>query len=124
MFRMKKKEQALVVTTKEELKAAIKRKEPCIVVKGDLAKKLQWIRKLSPAMLASLIPLLAAAAIPSPVAPLSMAVSTAAVTAITGESLAAIILVCGISAPVLLAVMKDYDAHFKIGEFEFTLTKK
>ena len=37
----------VVVSSKEELKTAIKRKEPYIEVQGDLAKKMKWMGKLS-----------------------------------------------------------------------------
>ena len=36
----------VVVSSKEELKTAIKRKEPYIEVQGDLAKKMKWMGKL------------------------------------------------------------------------------
>lgn len=121
MFKNKKKEREVVVTTKEELKAAIKRKDPCIKVKGDLAKKLRWKKKLTPAMVALLIPLLATAAIPNPVAPISFAVSTAALTAITGEGVAAIIVASGLSVSLILAVIRGYDAEFKVGDNEVIL---
>lgn len=34
----------VVVSSKEELKTAIKRKEPYIEVQGDLAKKMKWMQ--------------------------------------------------------------------------------
>lgn len=43
----------VVVSSKEELKTAIKRKNPYIEVQGDLAKKMKWMGKLSSAKIAA-----------------------------------------------------------------------
>ena len=48
----------VVVSSKEELKTAIKRKEPYIEVQGDLAKKMKWMGKLSSVKIAAIIALL------------------------------------------------------------------
>ena len=48
----------VVVSSKEELKTAIKRKNPYIEVQGDLAKKMKWMGKLSSAKIAAIIALL------------------------------------------------------------------
>lgn len=61
MFGKKKKsENVVVVTTKEELKTAIKSKEPCIEVQGNLARKMKWMTKLNRAAIIALIPALVA----------------------------------------------------------------
>ena len=55
----------VVVSSKEELKTAIKRKEPYIEVQGDLAKKMKWMGKLSSVKIAAIIALLTSlAAVP------------------------------------------------------------
>ena len=55
----------VVVSSKEELKTAIKRKEPYIEVKGDLAKKMKWMMNLSSVKIAAIIALLTSlAAVP------------------------------------------------------------
>lgn len=107
-----KKEEVTVVTTKKELNEAVKMKKPCIEVQGDLAKQVKWIKKLTPAKTAALIALLSAAAIPSPVAPISAVVATAAVVEITGAEIATIILTAGLSATMILGVLKNYDIEF------------
>ena len=43
----KKEPDRVVVTTKEQLKSAVNRKEAYIEIQGDLARKLQWMGKLS-----------------------------------------------------------------------------
>lgn len=126
MFNRKKQEKAVIVTTKEELRAAVKRKEACIEVHGDLAKQLKWMKKLSPAKIAALITLLGCTAIPSPIAPISAVVSLPAVTAITGSQIAAIIFAGGLSAAMILAIFKGYTITIvvKDGHTIVTLTKK
>ena len=48
MFGKRKKvESVTVVTTKEQLKAAVNRKDVCIEIKGELAGKMKWMAKLS-----------------------------------------------------------------------------
>ena len=49
----------VVVSSKEELKTAIKCKEPYIEVQGDLAKKMKWMGKLSSVKIAAIIALTA-----------------------------------------------------------------
>lgn len=122
MFKSKKKDRTLVVTTKSELKAAIKRKEPCIRVNGNLAKKIKWMKRLSPAMLAALIPLLVTAA--SPIAPMAAAVSFAEMSAITGTEIAKIIFAGGLSVSIVLAVLKGYNVEIRSEGNEVVLTSK
>lgn len=43
----KENEKVTIITTKEQLKAAVARKESCIEVRGDLAEKMKWMAKLS-----------------------------------------------------------------------------
>lgn len=124
MFGKKKKdtEPKIVVKTKEELKAAVRRKEPCIEVQGDLAKNLKWIKKLTKPQAAALAALLASAVIPFPIAPVSAVASRSAVTAITGGEIAAIIFAGGISAALILAILNGYQVE--ISGDKILLTKK
>lgn len=57
MFEKNKGEnkKATVVTTKEQLKAAVNRKDSYIEVQGDLAKKMNWMAKLSKKKIALII---------------------------------------------------------------------
>ena len=129
MFGMKKgREKAVSVKTVEELNAAIKRKEACIEVRGDLVRKLGWIKKLTKIQIVGLAALLASAVIPSPVAPiagisfLAAATPMAAISSVTGTEIAKIILATGISASLVLAILKGYDAE--IQKDKVVLTKK
>lgn len=122
--RKKQMEKKIIVKTKEELKAAIKRKEPCIEVQGDLAIKIKWIKKLTRPQVVALAALLASAAIPSPASPISAVVSMPAVTAITGSEIASIIFAGGVSAALILAILKGYNVEIRKGEKSMLLTKK
>lgn len=62
----KKNANVTIVTTKEQLKAAIKRKDACIEVRGDLAKKMSWMAELSPKKIALMISILTGAVIAAP----------------------------------------------------------
>lgn len=69
MFRKNKEEKGkiTVVTTKEQLKAAVNRKDSCIEVRGDLTKKMNWMAKLSKKKLAIVIAALTGVAVVVPV---------------------------------------------------------
>ena len=106
MFGKKKNENVVVVTTKEELKAAIKSKKPNIEVKGSLAKKIKWMAKLNRAAIIALVPLLVAASVPTAGLTASLAVPAAvATTGITGGEIVA----CALSASVIIAIIKGYN---------------
>ncbi len=126
MFGKKKKdmETKTVVKTKEELKAAVKRKDSHIEVQGDLARKMKWMRRLTVSQATALVALLASAAIPSPASPISAVASISAVTAITGGEIASVIFVGGISAALILAILKDYSIEIREGEKSMLLMKK
>lgn len=118
------KPSAVLATTKQELNAAIKRKEPLIEVRGNLARQLIWVKKLSPAKIAALAALLASAAIPSPITPISAVVSPAAIVAVTGPEIAKIILACGISGALILSVIKGYNIRVEHNNTALILTAK
>lgn len=118
------KENTTVVTAKKELMEAVKMKKPCIEVKGDLVKQVKWMKKLTPAKTADLITLLAAATIPSPAAPISAVAGMAAVSSITGTGVAAIIFAGGLSAAMILGVLRNYNIEIQKGDTTLILTKK
>ena len=68
MFRKNKGEtkKVTIVTTKEQLKAAVNRKDSYIEVQGDLAKKMTWMAKLSKKKIALVIAGLTGAAVAAP----------------------------------------------------------
>ena len=102
-----KNENVVVVTTKEELKAAIKSKKPNIEVHGDLAKKMKWMSKLNRAAIIALIPALLPLAAVGGV-PASFAVPAAAV-GISGGNL----VLCALSVSIIIAILKGYNIEAK-----------
>ena len=121
------------VTTKKELREAIKRKEPEIIVSGKLAKKLKGfakLKQLSKKEMAALITFatgagaaaIAAIATAAPTGGLSvpgatmylmLAAPAAEVSTKTLVILIALIGVIGLSA---IALLKDYDVEFVFGD--------
>lgn len=92
MFRKNKEKtkKVTIVTTKEQLKAAVNRKDSYIEVQGDLAKKMNWMAKLSKKKIALVIAGLTGAAVAAPAAVGATGVGAAvAVHALTNASLAA-----------------------------------
>lgn len=122
--RKKQMERKTIVKTKEELKEAVKRKEPYIEVQGDLVIKIKWMKKLTRPQAVALAALLTSAVMPSPASPVSAVVSISAVTAITGGEIAAIIFAGGVSAALILAILKGYNVELREGEKSVLLTKK
>ena len=117
-------EMAVIVTTKKELNAAIKKKEPRIEVQGDLVKQIKWMKKLSPVKTAALLAFLATAVIPNPAAPISALVSVPTLAAITGKDIAIIILAGGLSVSVIISILKGYNLELVNGDTSILLTKK
>ena len=104
-----KNENVVVVTTKEELKAAIKSKKPNIEVHGDLAKKMKWMSKLNRAAIIALIPALLPLAAVGGV-PASFAVPAAATAVgISGGNL----VLCALSISIIIAILKGYNIEAK-----------
>lgn len=124
--RKKKDEERTIVTTKQELNAAIKRGEPLIEVKGDLIKQIKWVERLSPVKIAALVALLASLAIPNPMSPISMAAvaSMPAVADLTGMEIATIIFASGLSVSLILSLLRGYDVKIGSGDKSLLLTKK
>lgn len=110
MFGKRKKEQKVIARTKEELKAAVKRKEPLIEVQGDLANKMKWMGKLSKKKIVALIAVLSAVAV-NPLA----AGGAAAVQGVLGisEGGTAILLIGAIGGTVVLAILKGYNVEIE-----------
>lgn len=123
-WKKQKKENVTIVRTKKELNEAVKMKKPCIEVEGNLVKHIKWMKKLSSTKVAALIALLASAAIPSPVAPISAVAGTSAVISITGVEIAGIIFAGGLSATMILSVLKNYNMEVQKGDTSLILTTK
>lgn len=118
------KENITVVKTKKELNEAVKMKKPCIEVQGNLVKQIKWMKKLLPAKVAALIALLASATIPSPIAPISAVATMPVVISITGAEIAGIIFAGGLSATMILGVLKNYNMEVQKGDTSLILTTK
>lgn len=116
----KSKKCALVVTTKEELEAAVKRKESYIEVRGELVKKIKWMQRLSSANKALLLATLASVAIPNPVS----AVTASAIAGIAGKEVAGYFLTGAISVALVAGVLKGYDVEIEMGDFKASLRAK
>lgn len=105
-----KNEKPVVVTTKEELKTAIKNKKPCIEVHGEIAKKIKWMTKLNRAASLALLPLLAVVG-----GPMSAAFAVPAAAASAGITAAEITLaVIAISAGMVIAIIKGYNVEVDV----------
>jgi len=112
MFGKPKKEKVTVVTTKEQLKAAVKRKDTCIEVQGELVKKMKWMAKLSPKNIAAVI-----ACLTAPVAvPIATPITASATLATAGLGVAEMTVIAGLGAIVVLAILKNYDIELKAGD--------
>jgi hypothetical protein len=120
MFKFKAKNKVVVVYTKQELKDAMKKNEPYIEVKGDLAKQLKWIGKLSHKQILLLIPAVASVVIPGA----GPAISATAIASITGTEIAGIILASTVFAGVVLGILKGYNVEADISEDTVKLTCK
>lgn len=108
MFGKKKNENVVVVTTKEELEAAIKSKKPNIEVRGSLAKKIKWMAKLNRAAIIALVPLLVVAGGTTGGLAAGLAIPAGvAATGITGGQIVA----CALSASVIIAIIKGYNVE-------------
>lgn len=128
----KKEPDRVVVTTKEQLKSAVNRKEAYIEIQGDLARKLQWMGKLSSAKLYKLAGVLTAAAgatavgvVGGPVAGVPIAaVSAVAVTNVTGAGVAAVILASGVTITLIVSVLKGYEVEMQYNGASMCLKRK
>lgn len=134
----KKEPDRVVVTTKEQLKTAVNQKKEHIEIKGDLARKLQWLGLLSPRKIAALTVVLATVTgvatigvttVGAPIAIGGATVSLAAVSAapiieITGGEMAATILASGVAVALLLSILKGYEVEVKYNGASMCLKRK
>lgn len=135
MFRKNKEEKGKVtiVTTKEQLKAAVNRRDSCIEVRGDLAKKMNWMAKLSKKKIAIIIAALTGVAVIAPV-PATTGASIAvtkgvALAAGKGASIAAGTIskeaVTFLGTMVVVAILKGYNIELETpnGYLKLTINK-
>lgn len=119
MFGQNKEEKAkiTVVTTKEQLKAAVNRKDSYIEVRGDLAKKMNWMVNLSKKKIALIIAALAGTVA---AAPATAGVSLAAGTVVSTEVL---VLTALLGTVVVIAILNDYSIEADVAKRTLKLTK-
>ena len=109
-----KKEKVTIVHTKEELKMAIKRRDPYIEVQGELSGKIKWMTNIPAKKVGALIGVLAALPVVGGVvvgAPVMEV--TAAIAKVTGKDVATVILASGISISLIIAVLRDYNIEME-----------
>lgn len=116
MFGKSKKEteKVTVVTTKEQLKAAIKRKDACIEVQGELVMKMKWMAKLSPKKIAAIIACLTAATAASTAVPPASPIVAAGIGALDAAAIIKIIEILGVV--IVIAILKGYTVELKDGD--------
>lgn len=128
MFKNNKKagkEKVTIVTTKEQLKAAVNRKDPCIEVRGDLAKKMSWMAKLSKEKVALIVAGLTASTVFAVTAPAAAGVSVfAACTASAAASSTEVITFGAIvGGVVIVAILKGYNVKVSTAYVTLELKK-
>lgn len=119
MFRKNKEEKGkvTVVTTKEQLKKAVNRKDSCIEVRGDLVKKMNWMVNLSKKKIALIIAALAGGVAAAP------ATAGASLTVGVGVSAEALALVALVGTVVVIAMLNDYSIEADAANQTLKLTK-
>ena len=110
----------VVVSSKEELKTAIKRKEPYIEVQGDLAKKMKWMGKLSSVKIAAIIALLTSlAAVPGGV--LTVSALTAGGVVEAAEANVAIYVISILGIATIIGIFRGYNVEVETGKVSLRL---
>lgn len=105
---------SITVYTKEELQRAMDACATYIIVKGELAEKLQTTKRiatLGPVAIAALAAI-GVAAVPTGGASL---LGFLPVAALTGMEVAAIIVAVSLGVAMLIALYKNYEVKFKAG---------
>lgn len=114
-----KERKVTVVTTKEQLKAAVNRKDTYIEVKGDLAKKMNWMAKLSKKKIAMIAAWITAAGALA-TAPATGGASLAVAGVASADVIAVVIILGGI---VVIAILNNYDIEADAVNKVLKLTK-
>lgn len=116
----KDKKNVLIVTTKQELEAAVKRKEPYIEVQGELVKKLRWMHRLSSADRRRYLNAISSMTASDSVSAVSASVlGGAAVAEVIGYILAG-----AMAATLIIGILKGYDVEIEAGGLKAKITAK
>ena len=106
----------VVVSSKEELKTAIKRKEPYIEVQGDLAKKMKWMGKLSSVKIAAIIALLTSLAAVPGGGVLTVSALTAGGVVEAAEANVAIYVISILGIATIIGIFRGYNVEVETGK--------
>ena len=109
----------VVVSSKEELKTAIKRKEPYIEVQGDLAKKMKWMGKLSSVKIAAIIALLTSLAAVPGGGVLTVSALTAGGVVEAAEANVAIYVISILAT--IIGIFRGYNVEVETGKVSLRL---
>ena len=110
----------VVVSSKEELKTAIKRKEPYIEVQGDLAKKMKWMGKLSSVKIAAIALLTSLAAVPGG-GVLTVSALTAGGVVEAAEANVAIYVISILGIATIIGIFRGYNVEVETGKVSLRL---
>ena len=111
----------VVVSSKEELKTAIKRKEPYIEVQGDLAKKMKWMGKLSSVKIAAIIALLTSLAAVPGGGVLTVSALTAGGVVEAAEANVAIYVISILGIATIIGIFRGYNVEVETGKVSLRL---
>ena len=111
----------VVVSSKEELKTAIKRKEPYIEVQGDLAKKMKWMGKLSSVKIAAIIALLTSLAAVPGGGVLTVSALTAGGVVEAAEVNVAIYVISILGIATIIGIFRGYNVEVETGKVSLRL---
>ena len=111
----------VVVSSKEELKTAIKRKEPYIEVQGDLAKKMKWMGKLSSVKIAAIIALLTSLAAVPGGGVLTVSALTAGGVVEAAEVNVAIYVIRILGIATIIGIFRGYNVEVETGKVSLRL---
>ncbi len=124
MFGLKNKKDdgnVTIVTTKEQLKAAVNRKDTCIEVRGELAKKMNWMTKLSKKKIALIVACLTGATVAAPATVGASLATAGVVSAVASVDVTSIVIMLG--GIVVIAILNNYDVEAGAGDKVLKLTK-
>lgn len=124
MFGLKNKKDngnVTIVTTKEQLKAAVNRKDTYIEIRGELAKKMNWMTKLSKKKIALIVACLTGATVAAPATVGTSLVAAGAVSAAASVDVTSIVIMLG--GIVVIAILNNYDIEAGAGDMVLKLTK-
>lgn len=120
----KEKENVTIVTTKEQLKAAVDRKDVCIEIRGELVGKMKWMAKLSSKKIAIIITCLTTSVVVPAMTPAAGSAAFVAAGLGTTETASVIGVIGILGAVAVVGIFKNYDVELSAGDISLRLTAK